>query len=191
VPVALHRPAHRGLALLVGLTLTIALLLVSSESALASCAGAAARPDSTSRSQVRATTLCLLNDERHAAGLDDLKENKRLATAAERHAEDMADHRYFDHTSRDGDSFVDRIKRAGYLTGDEEHWTVGENLAWGSGELASPGRIVSAWMKSPGHRKNILSPSFHEIGLGMASADAGGSFPARTLYATEFGARRR
>lgn len=188
--VALHRPAHRALILLVGLALSVLALLASSESAFASCAGAAARPDTTSSSEVRATTLCLLNDERRAAGLDELKENSRLGTAAERHAEDMADRRYFDHTSRDGGTFLDRIKRAGYLTGDEARWTVGENIAWGSGELASPGRIVSAWMNSAGHRKNILSPSFREIGFGIASAKAGGSFPARTLYATEFGSRR-
>ena len=32
-------------------------------------------------------------------------------------------------------------------------WSIGENLAWGAGALATPGRIVNAWMRSPGHRR--------------------------------------
>jgi uncharacterized protein YkwD len=45
------------------------------------------------------------------------------------------------------------------------------------------------WMNSPGHRANILSASFREVGIGVAlGAPRVGDHPAAT-YATEFGSR--
>ena len=37
-------------------------------------------------------------------------------------------------------------------------------------------RAVAGWMGSPGHRKNMLSPSFNETGVGMARADDGSTY---------------
>lgn len=172
------------------LVVSLTVLAFATESAFAACAGAAARPEAISSGAVEGATLCLLNDERRSRGLTALRSNGRLAVAALRHAGDMASRNYFAHDSLDGRSFVDRLKAAGYVTGREARWTVGENLAWGSGDASSPSRIVAAWMKSPGHRQNILSPAYREIGFGMAQGDAGGSLPSRTVYATEFGNRR-
>ena len=95
---------------------------------------------------------------------------------------------YFAHDSLSGATFVDRIRRTGYLKG-RRAWVVGENLAWGSDDRSSPAAIVRAWMKSPGHRTNILQRRFREIGIGLAhgAPDAPAS-PAAT-YATDFGAR--
>jgi uncharacterized protein YkwD len=45
--------------------------------------------------------------------------------------------------------------------------STGENLAWGTAELATPAAIVGAWMRSPGHRSNILRRTFRDIGLGV------------------------
>ena len=85
-------------------------------------------------------------------------------------------------------SFVDRIRRAGYLKGARS-WTVGENLAWGSRGRAAPQMITQSWMNSPGHRANILNSSFREIGIGVAhGAPVAVGGPAAT-YATEFGTR--
>jgi uncharacterized protein YkwD len=99
-----------------------------------------------------------------------------------RHAQDMARHNFFEH----GD-FVGRITRTNYLAGAGS-WTVGENIAWGGGSYSTPKSIVHMWMNSPPHRQNILSPSFHEIGIGIArgtpQAGVGGA-----TYATDFGAR--
>jgi uncharacterized protein YkwD len=101
----------------------------------------------------------------------------------------MAKHNYFDHNSLSGATFIDRIRRVGYLAGARS-WTVGENLAWGAGERATPSAIVQAWMNSPGHRANILSGSFREIGLGVAyDAPVGGGLHPAGTYATDFGAR--
>ena len=93
-------------------------------------ANADARPSATKREIVRAT-LCQLNRERAHHGLRRLTLNKRLARAARRHARDMARRNYFSHDTLGGGSFVDRIRRAGYLQG-RERWIVGENLAWGT-----------------------------------------------------------
>jgi uncharacterized protein YkwD len=95
---------------------------------------------------------------------------------------------YFSHDSLSGASFVDRIRRTGYLSGPRS-WIVGENLAWGSGDRSSPASIVRAWMHSPGHRANILQGRFREVGIGLASgAPESVAGPAAT-YATDFGAR--
>ena len=49
----------------------------------------------------------------------------------------MVSQGYFDHTSPDGDTFVDRILGAGYAKRNDG-WTLGENLAWGTGDLSTP-----------------------------------------------------
>jgi len=64
---------------------------------------------------------------------------------------------------------------------------VGENIAWGSGSLATPREIERGWMRSPRHRANILSQRFREIGAGVAAGTperAGGA-----TYTTDFGTR--
>ena len=96
---------------------------------------------------------------------------------------------YFDHTSRGGSSFVDRIKRAGYLRGARS-WSVGENLAWGSGSHATARSIVRAWMNSPGHRANILNGRFREIGIGITRGAPVPGVHNGATYATSFGSRR-
>jgi uncharacterized protein YkwD len=149
----------------------------------AACSSAEARPAQVSERTVIRSTLCVLNAERAGHGLRPLRLNNRLARAARDHSQDMARNGYFDHTSRTGASFVDRIRRTGYLTGARA-WKVAENIAWGSGPLASPRAITRAWMNSPGHRANILDGSYREIGIGVVSARS-----ARTLYTTDFGAR--
>lgn len=152
------------------------------------CSGASATPADLGKRAVVRATLCLLNAERDKQGQPSLRLNSRLAKAALGHAKDMARKNYFAHDSPSGANFVDRIKRTGYLTGVGT-WTVGENIAWATGEQASPRAIVQAWMRSAGHRANILSGAFREIGIGVAQdapvADAG---PGGT-YATDFGAR--
>jgi uncharacterized protein YkwD len=97
--------------------------------------------------------------------------------------------RFFDHVSPTGATFVQRIRQTDYLA-SAASWSLGENLAWGSGFYATPRETVSSWMHSPGHRHNILDPRYREIGIGVAPGtptDAGG-VPGAT-YATEFGKR--
>jgi len=186
LPTAPPRPAGYLLGLLVACLAFFGATSIAS----AACADAAADPAATSEGTVESSTLCLLNDERRQAGRKPLRLNATLSLAAERHARDMAEKGYFEHDSLDGRSFLDRIKAAGYLSGRISSWSVGENIAWGSGSLGTPVKIVEAWMESPGHRRNILAADFREIGFGLASGGNAGSLPERSIYATEFGTRR-
>lgn len=171
------------------LALAAALLPAQASAAPGGCASASAEPHSARYVAVRGATLCLINAERRRRGLPALRFNRRLATAASRHARDMVRERYFSHDSRDGSGFVDRIRGAGYLRGRSSAWSLGENIAWGSGEMASPRVIVDAWMQSPGHRRNILNRRFREIGVALAlDAPVPGMHRAAT-YVTEFGRR--
>ena len=70
----------------------------------------------------------------------------------------MVDRRFFDHVSPGGGTMMDRLHAAGWNPGGA--WSAGENIAWGSGELGTPARIVDAWMHSAGHRANILNRAF-------------------------------
>jgi len=157
-------------------------------SSAASCANASAAPHTVSAAALRGSTLCLLNAERRRRGLRPLRRDRRLELAASRHARDMDARNYFDHTSRSGASFVDRIRRTGYLRG-ARRWTVGENIAWGTGSMATPSEIMEAWMDSPGHRRNILQTRFREIGVGIAQGAPARGVGNGATYATSFGAR--
>jgi hypothetical protein len=135
---------------------------------------------------VIASTLCLLNGERADAGLPPLSSDAKLAAAALEHSQDMVAKQYFAHDSLDGRDVVDRIKASGYLDTDRR-WTIGENLAWGTGTLATPRNIVSAWMHSEGHRENILRPVFNEIGFGVVVGNPRATDGAGATYSTDFG----
>src|ERR671914_93274 len=144
-------------------------MLVAAPSAMGAraCEAANATPAKAAmRTMVRAT-LCVLNAQRERHGLRPLKLNKRLSKAARRHARDMVRRGYFAHDSLGGGTFVDRIRRSGYLN-DAHRWTVGENLAWGTSTTSAPRAITAMWMNSAGHRANILNGSFREVGIGLA-----------------------
>jgi uncharacterized protein YkwD len=145
------------------------------------CAGASSRPTPARAAEFSGTTLCLLNRERSRHGLGHLHSNSALALAAWRHSRDMTQHNYFAH----GD-FVSRLQRAGYFRG-RRSWSVGENIAWGSGSNATPRAIVSMWMHSPGHRANILNGGFHEIGVGLVAGAPVPNVRGAATYTTDFG----
>ena len=162
------------------------IVLLASASAAAACPGAGATPKTaTTRTLVHAT-LCVLNAKRAAHHLRPLRLNAKLGTAARRHSRAMVRQRFLSHTSPNGDTFVDRIRAAGYLDGARS-WTAGENIAYGSGSRSTPRSIGRAWMNSPGHRANILSRSFRSIGIGIAPGTPIGL--AGATYTTDFGRR--
>jgi uncharacterized protein YkwD len=181
-------PHLRVLAVLVA---ACAVTLAAAPSALAAraCESANSTPAKAAKRTMVRATLCVLNAERERHGLRPLKLNKRLSRAARRHADDMARHNYFAHDSLGGRSFVDRIRQTGYLR-DANRWWVGENLAWGTHGQSAPRAVTRMWMDSPGHRANILSTSFSEVGIGLAygAPVAGRGMPAAT-YATDFGSK--
>jgi uncharacterized protein YkwD len=152
------------------------------------CAGSWLRPTTANGVQVRAATLCLINAQRARHRLAPLTENTMLDRAAELHSVDMAKRDYFEHADPDGVQPDARIVQQGYPP-----ILVGENLAWGETVKSTPATIVSMWMKSPGHRANILESDYREIGIGMAY-DAPEAQPVpkqAAIYTTTFGAGGR
>ncbi|WNV88614.1 CAP domain-containing protein [Umezawaea sp. Da 62-37] len=123
-----------------------------------------ANPAPTDAEAQEAKVLDLTNQERSAAGCSPLVADKRLATSARGHSQDMANQNYFDHVSKDGRTFVDRIKAAGYPSPGAENIAAGQQ---------TPADVMKSWMESPGHRANILNCGLKALGVGVAK---GGSF---------------
>ncbi len=98
------------------------------------------------------------NAERIRAGCGALRVDGRLAAAARRHSADMVNRRYFEHESPDGDTPADRTAAAGYADYG------GENIAYGQRSAAE---VMSDWMGSPDHRRNILDCEFTTVGVGL------------------------
>lgn len=99
----------------------------------------------------------------------------------------MVASQFFSHVSPGGSTLTVRVRKTAYLNGTSS-WSLGENLAWGSRGRASPRAIVNAWMNSPGHRANILSRQFRDIGIGIAIGTPAG-FENGATYTTDFGRR--
>jgi uncharacterized protein YkwD len=155
------------------------------------CSGARLVPTRDNAPQIRHATLCLLNAQRRAHGLHKLRSNGHLRHAASGYAHLMSKRNFFSHVSPAGSTPLSRIRSTRYLAGARS-WAIAENLAWGVGSMATPRGAVRAWMRSPGHRRNILDPSYREIGIGVAHGApvrVRGASAAAT-YATDFGARR-
>jgi len=124
-------------------------------------------------------TLRLHNRARNSRGIRPLCVHPVLTRAARSHSAVMIrkDRLWHGNVGR-------RLKRFGY------NWrTYGEIIAWGSGSRGSPERIFRGWMKSRGHRSNILSRRFREIGVGVKTGTFKGTRRA-TVYTVDFGTRR-
>jgi uncharacterized protein YkwD len=150
----------------------------------AACASASANPSSRNLRSMSSAILCLLNAERRAKGLGPLRSNQRLQRASQLMAKLMVKQRFFAHDTPDGRSLLDRVKPTGYTKG---RWQLGENLAWGSGPLATPRSIVNGWMHSPGHKANILHGSFKDIGIGIRIGPPQSGLTGGATYVTDFG----
>jgi uncharacterized protein YkwD len=155
-----------------------------------SCANADLQPGGGNLGTIAVATLCLLNAERADCGLTALKPDRRLERAALGHAGDMVEHLYFSHDGRNGSRPAQRIRAAGYLSNGGA-WQIGENLAWGTGDLATPRAIMAAWMNSSGHRANILQPAYREIGVTVLAGNPAKRDGAGATFVTEFGVVER
>ncbi len=143
---------------------------VQTLTSLAAAQRSAPREDHAFEQQV----LVLVNQQRALHGLAPLAYDSRLDLASERHNQVQAATRSMAHSGiGDGDP-GSRIRATGF-TGA---W--GENVA--TGQL-TPEQVVSEWMASPGHRRNILDPNYRRLGVAYGQAADG-----RTYWAQSFGA---
>ncbi|MGB2953364.1 MAG: CAP domain-containing protein [Gaiellaceae bacterium] len=131
-----------------------------------------------------------MNVVRVSHGLRPLRFSRGLAAAARRHSVDMANAGYFQHDSANGAAFWKRIARF-YGSAGYRYWSVGENLFYESPD-ATAASAMTAWMHSAGHRENILSREWRDVGVSAVHAVAapgqyGGS--AVTIVTVDFGVR--
>jgi uncharacterized protein YkwD len=125
-------------------------------------AGVTAMAPMSASTNMTNEVLELVNLERQIQKLHPLQSDSRLQAAATGHSQDMAAQNYFDHTSLDSRTPGMRISQAGYS------WsTYGENIAAG---YSTPAAVMAGWMNSAGHRANILSSAFCDLGVGYAYA---------------------
>jgi uncharacterized protein YkwD len=132
----------------------VVLPIIAGGAALTFSAAPAEAATPTRASQV----ITLTNAQRAKAGCKPVRANAALNKAAGTHSRDMATRGYFSHVSPGGSTFAQRARYAGY------NYALSENIAWGH---QTPAAVVNAWMKSPGHRKNILNCKAKTVGVGV------------------------
>lgn len=106
------------------------------------------------------------NTKRQEQGLSALSYNEALSDAARRKAQHMLDNNYWAHNAPDGTTPWSFFKAAGY-----EYIFAGENLARG---FSGTNEVLDAWMASPGHKENIMSPNYKEIGFAVVTGNLTG-----------------
>jgi uncharacterized protein YkwD len=124
---------------------------------------------------MRNAVLCLVNHQRMSRHLSALHELRRLDRSAQRWTNAMVSSGSFGHGSSPGA----RISAGGYS------WSsVGENIATG---YATPRAVVSVWMGSTGHCRNILAPNFTDIGVGVSRRAVSGVASGPATWTEDFG----
>ena len=121
--------------------------------------------------------LGLINDFRAQNGQPALGRDGRLDTAALNHSRDMANRGFFSHNTPEGGTPDQRIAAAGYSF---SWW--GENIYKSAPGDATAQSAFTSWVNSSGHRANMLSSNFTQIGIGRATASDG-----RTYWTNTFG----
>lgn len=150
----------------------------------------ASRRSAVALSSLESGLLARVNAVRRSHGLRGLTISRGLSAAAAYHSRQMVQHGFFEHESRGGGSFWKRVERF-YGSRGFRSWEVGENLAYGSPSLGAAA-TVRMWMNSPGHRDNLLSRRWREIGLGaLHVGSAGGEYGGSpvTVVTADFGIR--
>jgi uncharacterized protein YkwD len=139
------------------------------------CANANTPATGASLDAMRAAVVCLINQQRNAHGLPSLKVSPRLNRSAQSWNQAMVADGNFTH----GNNFAGRISAVGY------DWQIaGENIATG---FTTPESVVAAWMASPDHCRNILDPSFRDVGTGVTAAAVGSWASQPSTWTQDFG----
>lgn len=114
--------------------------------------------DATPKPNYENEMLQMINEERQKRGLKPLVADPEMQHVARAHSQDMFAKGYFAHDDLSGKDPFDRIRAANI-----QFATAGENLA-----LAQTVQIAHVnLMNSPGHRANILNPTFGRVGIGI------------------------
>jgi uncharacterized protein YkwD len=107
-----------------------------------------------------AAAITFTNDARAAVGVAPVTENAALTAAALSHSQSMAVQGFVGHEDpATGERVNDRVLAQGY-----SYFVVAENIATG---ICAADTVVNEWLNSTGHRENLLSPDYTEIGIGV------------------------
>ena len=142
---------------------------------LAAQAASATPTAAVSFSTLQTQVVSLSNKQRVKHGCKALPVNDKLLWAARGHSKYQAKTHTMTHTGSRGSSFITRAEAAGY------HAPRSENVAYG---YRSAPEVVNAWMKSPGHRRNLLDCGAKTFAVGVAYASDGTPY-----YTQDFGSR--
>ena len=117
---------------------------------------------------VQQAIVAYTNQARAQEGLPLLAGDDRLAEVARAHSANMADNRFFDHLNPQGQNHQQRLdaRYPGLVRGSGENIARYPVVVGSDQDFAR--RLVDGWLNSPGHRANILRPSFTRIGVGIA-----------------------
>lgn len=183
------RPLIHGL---IPTMLAIAAMAVPTAASAAgtTCADANLTPTATNLVAVRNATLCLINAQRTHRGLKALITNTQLRRVAQSYSRTMVSDRFFSHVSPGGSTLSSRVRLGtAYLAGARS-FGLGEDIAFGTGNLCTPSKTVRMWMRSTLHRANILNPRYRHVGVGVAFGDpTGPDDGASATYTADFGFR--
>ena len=129
------------------------------------CSNYGASEETTTLDDQEQAFLVIINDYRAQNDLGSLTACRSLNRAAQGHSEDMRDQNYFAHQGLNGSSPWDRACGACYELGCGPKTAMSENIAAGNEDAQ---KTFTQWKNSPGHNKNMLSPSVSYIGIGRA-----------------------
>jgi uncharacterized protein YkwD len=114
--------------------------------------------------EIERKTFDEINQQRAAVGLQPLTWSDDAAKIARVHSENMANFKFFSHEGLDGSMVNDRADSFGV-----SKWrAIAENIAYNRGYANPIEFVVESWMKSTGHRENILNNRWKESGIGVA-----------------------
>ena len=149
-------------------------------------------PTAANATRIDAATLCLVDRERASNHLRPLRLNGELRTLATSQVRHMVSWNYFADDRPPGLTPLSLLADTTRYPAHTKSVSVGQNIGWGSGPLATPACMVAAWMASPEHRMIILTGEYRDAGVGVAPTlpPIIGSEFAGATYAIEFAARR-
>jgi uncharacterized protein YkwD len=133
----------------------------------------------------QSTMQCLTNYARAQQGLVPLQLNATLNAAGQAKLKSNVSCAEFSHTPC-GQPF-DTVF-ASYVQGATS-FQIGENIAWGTGSYGTPRQTMNGWLHSAGHRENILTAAYAELGIGYLPGQSFQGYDGATLWSQEFGLR--
>jgi uncharacterized protein YkwD len=128
---------------------------------------------------------CLTNYARAQQGLTPLQLNTTLNAAGQAKLKGDISCAEFSHTPC-GQPF-DTVFSS-YVQGATSY-QIGENIAWGTGSYGTPRQAMNGWLHSAGHRENILTAAYVELGIGYLPGQTFQGYDGATLWSQEFGLR--